>query len=69
MSNLLQQALLKTRAELGIDDLRKVIEINKDNPEQLKAEFIEINKVFEKQLNYVKKSHNIDLGQTKQSIK
>ena len=61
----IEQALLKTRAELGIDDLRKVIEINKDNPEQLKAEFIEINKVFEKQLNYVKKSHNIDLGQTK----
>ena len=61
----IEQALLKTRAELGIDDLRKVIEINKDNPEQLKAEFIEINKVFEKQLNYVKKSHNIDLGHTK----
>lgn len=61
--SVIEQALLKTRAELGLDDLRKVIETDKNNPELLKTEFIEINKVFEKQLNYVKKSHYIDSGQ------
>ena len=61
-ASLIDQAILNTKTEMGIDDFKDIISSNQNNKTALDAEFIEINEVFEKQFKYVKKSHNIDSG-------
>lgn len=53
-ASLIDQAILNTKTEMGIDDFKDIISSNQNNKTALDAEFIEINEVFEKQFKYVK---------------
>lgn len=50
-ASLIDQAILNTKTEMGIDDFKDIISSNQNNKTALDAEFIEINEVFENSLN------------------
>lgn len=57
--SIIEQALMNTKTELGIDSYADMIKINRNDNVRLEAEFAEINKVFERQFKYVRKTNNL----------